>query len=76
MKLGKAIKHNIIIEPTMNGGFYVTIGCGRFAFSNKKDLSAAIIEYLKNPEFLEEEYNKVVSVSEEPSVMNALARGK
>ena len=58
MQLGKAIKYNILIEPSGNNGFIVTVGCGRFAFQNPKGLLSCLTEYLNNPEELERAYNE------------------
>lgn len=59
MELGKVINHKITIEPTMNKGFYVTVGCGRFSFSNTRDMVIGLTDYLDNPEFWEREYSKL-----------------
>lgn len=60
MDLGKVINHNITIQPTANKGFYVKVGCGRFAFSNGTDLLSALTKYLTHPEDMEQEYSKSV----------------
>lgn len=65
MKLGKRIKYKIEIDPTLNYGFVVKVGCGLFAFSNAKDLQTGLDEYLKNPEKFEKEYNDLQGATAE-----------
>ena len=57
MKLGKAIRYSINIEPSSNQGFFVKVGCARFTFSNGPDLLAALTNYLSDPEKFEKEYS-------------------
>lgn len=59
MIFGKAIKHNIQIEPSANNGFFVSVGCGRFAYTDKKELIADLEAFLDNPKGMEKEYNKI-----------------
>ena len=56
MNFGKAIQYNIRIEPTVNDGFIVEVGCVRLVYTDKKDLVADLEAYLDNPERLEKEY--------------------
>jgi len=58
MEFGREIKYAILIEPTDNKGFNVQVGCGKFAFSNKKDLKEAFDEFIDDPEGFEKKYNK------------------
>jgi len=67
MQLGKAIKHNILIEPSGNNGFIITVGCGRFAFQNPKGLLSCLTEYLNNPEELEKMYTGCLGPVTEPA---------
>ena len=67
MKFGKVINYTITIEPTANVGFYVRVGCGRFAFANKDDLISALNNYLADPEIFEKEYNACEVFQEVPS---------
>ena len=59
MKLGRAIKHDIVIKATSNLGFTVAVGCAFLAFKDGEDLLAALKEYFKHPEKLEKEHNKI-----------------
>ena len=59
MEFGRVSNLTIKIEPTHNMGFYVRVGCGRFAFTNKEDLKLAFMEWCDNPEKLEKAYNKI-----------------
>jgi hypothetical protein len=67
--LGRKVNYTITIEPTMNGGFFVKVGCGKFSFTDYEDLLSALGDYFENPEKLEKEYNKlsVVPIQEVPS---------
>ena len=67
MQLGKAIKHNILIEPSGNNGFMVTVGCGRFTFENPKGLIDSLKEYLNNPEELQKMYTECLGPVTEPA---------
>uniref|UniRef100_A0A6H1ZGX0 Uncharacterized protein n=1 Tax=viral metagenome TaxID=1070528 RepID=A0A6H1ZGX0_9ZZZZ len=58
MRLGKAIKYNILIEASGNNGFIATVGCGRFVFENPKGLIDALVDYLDNPEKMEKTYGE------------------
>ena len=59
MEFGRVSNLTIKIEPTHNMGFYVRVGCGRFAFTNKEDLKLAFMEWCDNPEKLEKAYNEM-----------------
>lgn len=65
MKLGKVIKYKITIEPTLNNGFIVKVGCGLFGYSSSGNLLNALDEYLKNPEKFEKEYNDLQGATAE-----------
>ena len=58
MKIGKAMKYNIVIEPSGNMGFIVSVGCAKFVFESHKVMTESIKEYLDNPEKAEKEYGK------------------
>ena len=60
MKFKKAIRHTITIEPAANGGFFVTVGCGRFAFENGPSLLDGLKYYREDPDLAEKEYNKAI----------------
>jgi len=76
MEIGKAIKYNIQIEPSMNMGFIVKVGCGEFVAKNKKELIENLIQYLNNPEQTEKQYNAVNTdaIAEVPTPENAERR--
>ena len=68
MEFGRVINYNIIIEPTDNMGFTVMVGCGRFSYSNKKNLIADLEAFLENPAEYEKQYNKTrVDTTEQPT---------
>ena len=82
MKLGKVIQYEIKITPSMNFGFMVKVGCGRFAFSSKEDMLKTLTEYLDEPEKFEKEYNSFSSDCEpdreevhRPLIERAAGRG-
>jgi len=56
MKFKKAIAHSVQIDPTINGGFIVTVGCVNLAFGGLKDLRKAMDEYLADPKKVMDEY--------------------
>jgi Fe-S-cluster formation regulator IscX/YfhJ len=58
MNFGRVMNHSIQIEPSENNGFFVTVGCRRFAYTDKKDLIADLETFLDDPERMEQEYNK------------------
>ncbi len=57
MEFGKAIPHDIHITPVSNNGFIVKVGCCTCAFTDKKEMIAAIIEFIDKPEETEKRYN-------------------
>ena len=59
MKLGKVMNHSIMIEPSANNGFLVTVGCGRFTYTDKEELIADLEAFLEDPKRMEVEYNKI-----------------
>ena len=59
MEFKKAIPYGIRIDPTINGGFIVTIGCSvTLAYGDLKQLRKASEEYFADPEKVEKEYSK------------------
>lgn len=59
MKFEKAIPYGIKIEPTINGGFIVSVGCSvTLAFGDLKQLRKASEEYFADPKKVHEEYKK------------------
>jgi hypothetical protein len=76
IKLGRKINYTIIIEPTMNGGFFVKVGCGKFSFTNSSDLILALLSYFENPEQHEKEYNNLngcIRIQENSSTIDSEA---
>lgn len=59
MNFGKVINYSIQIEPSANNGFFVTVGCARLAYTDKKDLVADLEAFLDDPDRVEKEYNKI-----------------
>jgi len=59
MNFGKIINQTIKIQASGNNGFLVTVGCGRFVYSDKKKLVEDLEEYLSDPKRFEAEYNKL-----------------
>ena len=58
MEFGRVTNYNIVIEPTDNMGFTVKVGCGRFSYSNKKDLIVDLEAFLERPTEYEKQYNE------------------
>jgi len=58
MEFGKIINREIVISPSDNMGYVVTVGCGRFIYTDKKDLVADLEAYLNDPQRYENGYNK------------------
>ncbi|MDY6893846.1 MAG: hypothetical protein SVO01_00285 [Thermotogota bacterium] len=50
MNFRKAIEHSITIDPSLNNGFRVTIGCHTFVYTDKKKLIIDLGAYLDNPQ--------------------------
>ena len=59
MKFGKIINCNIVIEPTVNMGFRVQVGCANLAFEDTRSLLKALEEYLGNPKIFEKAYSDI-----------------
>jgi hypothetical protein len=55
----RAIPRGISIEPTHNGGFFVTTGCCRLCFADANSLCAGLREYLENPDLFEKQYHEM-----------------
>lgn len=75
MKFKIAIPYQIIIDATHNGGFIVTVGCARMGYSTKEALLSDLEEYIDNPKFVEDSYNKCCGnrlqpVPEQPPQVN------
>ena len=58
MTFKKALKWNMEIEASANGGYLMDIGCQQFAYgpNDVSLLIADITEYLKDPAGVEEQY--------------------
>jgi|GEM_PF-2277593 len=59
MEFGRIINYSINIEASANNGFFVTVGCCRLAYTDKKELISDLEAFLDDPERMEKEYNKV-----------------
>jgi len=58
MKFGKAIPHDVHIEPTANMGFFVHVGCCHVVFTDIGTMVDALTEYLQNPKGVAQEYSR------------------
>jgi len=47
------------IEPTVNKGFILRVGCAVLAFTDYNDLLNALAEYWSDPEAVEKQYNEI-----------------
>ena len=57
MKFKRSIPYQILIDPTPNGGFIVTVGCAKFPYHGYTQLIRDLTEYLENPVDVEKQYN-------------------
>jgi len=48
----------IEIRTTANAGYIVQVGCSQFAYTDKEALLKDLGEYIRDPQKVEEEYNK------------------
>lgn len=55
LRLGKAFRYEIRIQPTDNQAFMVQVGCKTFVFETKQGLLGALNSYLTTPDKLEQE---------------------
>jgi hypothetical protein len=60
LDLGKAIPYDIVIKPSMNKGFIVTVGCSTTVFADGADLLEGIREYIEDPVGLDKKYNEAI----------------
>ena len=65
MEFGKIINREIVISPSDNMGYVVTVGCGRFIYTDKKALVADLEAYLNDPQKYENDYNTKQDTPEE-----------
>ena len=49
---------DIHIRPTANDGYIVNVGCTNFAYTDPEKLITDLGEYIRDPQKVEEEYNK------------------
>ena len=59
MKLKKAMKYDIHIEPSVNNRYIATLGCAKFVYTEINELLADIESYLKDPDGHENMFFKV-----------------
>lgn len=57
MEFKKSIPYPILISPTPNNGFIVSVGCVKAAYSNSRKMVLDLEEYLDDPEKVEKQYN-------------------
>ena len=74
MKIKKAIKHVISIQPTSNSAYIVRVGCALLAYQDPKELARDLLDYLQDPEKHEKEYNELMGPTEETGNGSSLAR--
>ena len=48
----------IEIRTTANAGYIVNVGCTNFAYTDPEKMIADLGEYIRDPQAVEEEYNK------------------
>lgn len=48
----------IEIKATANGGYLVHVGCTHFAYEDEEKMIADLGEYIRDPQGVEEQYNK------------------
>lgn len=48
----------ITIRATANGGYLANVGCTNFAYEDEEKMIADLGEYIRDPQKVEEEYNK------------------
>jgi len=57
LKFELAFPYNIQIEPTVNGGVIVRVGCAQLTYENTNKMLKALKEYFSDPEAAEKAYN-------------------
>lgn len=69
--LGKKVEHEILIKPTHNNGFIVTIGCTQFSYEGPNNMLRDLRRYIDDPEGKERELNAALRYKEpqEPNTM-------
>lgn len=70
MKFKRSIPYKILIDPTPNGGFIVTIGCVKFAYAGHNQLFRDLAAYLENPEDFEKQYHHDISALDRVHIGN------
>ena len=63
--LGKKVEHEILIKPTHNNGFIVTIGCRQFSYEGPNNMLKDLRRYLDDPEGKERELNNALRHKQE-----------
>ena len=61
MKFKRLIPYRILIDPTPNSGFIVTVDCAKFAYSGYTQLIKDLTAYFENPEDFEKQYHHDIS---------------
>jgi hypothetical protein len=59
MEFKKAIKYDITIKASLNGGYFVEVGCCKLAYTDPKQLTKDLLDYLQEPEKVEKAYNEL-----------------
>ena len=57
LKFELAFPYNIQIEPTVNGGVIVRVGCAQLTYENTNKMLRALKDYFADPEAAERAYN-------------------
>ena len=69
MLLGKSMDHTIVIEPSLNNGFSVRVGCaGPFVFESIERLLEDLKDYLNNQDVYIKSYNVMLPTPQEVPV--------
>lgn len=58
LKFELAFPYRIIIEPTVNGGVIVSVGCAQLSYENTNKMLKALKQYFADPEAVEKAYCK------------------
>lgn len=57
LQFALAFPYNIQIEPTVNGGVLVRVGCAQLTYENTNKMLKALKQYFADPEAAEKAYN-------------------
>lgn len=72
MKFYKIVPYPVNINPTLNQGFVVQVGCEALAFSTAEALLGFLTEYFRNPQAVVAAYEESTSPSKGRAKLNEL----